>query len=300
MRLRIFVTLILLAAPLHADYRDFQAITVDPALQTRVRRAAEESLRQFPALTAENLGISVVDLTRPATIGRADFNGDVPFYPASVIKLFYMADVFMLGKESLGDVDRALKEMIVVSDNDATAYLVDILADTCAGPELEGRSLRRFVEQRREINRRFDRLGYDISAMMKPWSFGPYGREMQLLGENRVNRNRLTANATAALLAWIARGRAPGSAAMMDLLHRPLEPRRDGENQVAHFIGEALPPGSRLWSKGGWTSQVRHDAAYVELPGGRKLVLVIFTRGQSRNEGLVTAIARNVLEELKR
>ena len=186
--------------------------------------------------------------------------------------------------------------MIVVSDNDATAYLVDILADTCAGEELQGRALRRFTERRRSINRHFAKLGYDISAMMKPWSFGPYGRELQLLGEKRINRNRLTANGTAALMLWIARGRAPGSPAMMDLLHRPLEPAREDENQVKEFIGAALPAGSKLWSKAGWTSEVRHDAAYVELPGGEKFVLVIFTRGQAQDVTILPEITRNILE----
>ncbi|HUP47016.1 MAG TPA: serine hydrolase [Thermoanaerobaculia bacterium] len=298
MRSAAFFLALLLALPAAADYREFRRITADPALQARVRRAAEASLAAFPALKPENLGITVVDLTRPATIGRADLNGDTSFYPASVIKLFYMAGIYMQRKQDLGDVDRALKEMIVVSDNDATAYLVDILAGTCAGEELQGRALRRFTEQRRDINRHFERLGYDISAMMKPWSFGPYGRELQLLGENRVNRNRLTPNATAAILTWIARRRTPGADEMMELLHRPLDPRRDDENQVDEFIGEALPAGSRLWSKGGWTSEVRLDAAYFELPDERRLVVVIFTRGVSKEKDILPAIARNLLEEL--
>jgi hypothetical protein len=34
-----------------------------------------------------------------------------------------------------------------------------------------------------------------------------------------------------------------------------------------------------LWSKEGDTSEVQHDAAYVELPDARKLILVVLTRG---------------------
>jgi hypothetical protein len=191
--------------------------------------------------------------------------------------------------------------MISVSDNDATAYLVDILANTTPGPSLEGRALQKFIDRRRDINRRFERLGYkdNVSAMMKPWSFGPYGRDLQVLGENKVNRNKLTANATAALLLWIVRQRAPGSQEMMTLLERPLAPLRAEENQVKEFIGESLPPETRLWSKAGWTSEVRHDAAYVELPGGRKMIVVIFTRGTADDVTLIPAIAKNVLDELK-
>jgi hypothetical protein len=157
------------------------------------------------------------------------------------------------------------------------------------------------VERRRDINRRFQRLGYadNLSAMMKPWSFGPYGRDKQALGANRENRNKLTANATASLLLWIVRSRAPGAEAMMTLLERPLAPLREEENQVKEFIGEALPAGAKLWSKAGWTSEVRHDAAYVELPGGRKFVFVIFTRGAipAADVTLVPGIAKNVLAE---
>ncbi|HEX2061534.1 MAG TPA: serine hydrolase [Thermoanaerobaculia bacterium] len=292
--------LFLFAFSASADYREFLDAAPDPAIATKVRMAAEATLQAFPKLKADDLAISVVDVSQPHLTSRGDYHGDAPFYPASVIKLFFMADVYLTKKEKIGDVDRALKEMIVVSDNDATAYLVDILANTVPGPPLQGRALERYIERRRTINRRFEKLGYkdNVSAMMKPWSFGPYGVDLQVLGPNRVNRNKLTANATASLLLWIVRRRAPGAHQMMTLLHRPLSPQRDDENQVKEFIGEALPTDAMLWSKAGWTSEVRHDAAYVELPGGRKFILVIFTRGTADDVTLIPAIARNVVAEL--
>lgn len=295
------LAVVLAALPAFADFRAFSDLPRDPSIDTKLRMAAESSLKAFPKLKAEDLAITVVDVSRPDTVSRGDYHGDAPFYPASVIKLFFMADVFGTRKENVPDAERALKEMISVSDNDATAYLVDILANTAPGPSLEGRALQKFIERRRDINRRFQRLGYaeNVSAMMKPWSFGPYGRELQLLGENRVNRNKLTANATAALLLWIVRQRAPGWQPMMTLLERPLAPPRAEENQVKEFIGEALPPEARLWSKAGWTSEVRHDAAFFELPGGKKMILVVFTRGIADDLTLIPAITKNVLEELK-
>ena len=298
---RLVLVLTLFALPLHADFREFSLLPVDPSFEPKLRAAAEATLKAYPKLKAEDVAISIVDVTNPATLSRGDYHGDAPFYPASVIKLFFMADVFATHKEKIGDVDRALKEMISVSDNDAAAYLVDILANTTPGPPLAGRALDRYVDRRREINRRFQRLGYtdNVSAMMKPWSFGPFGRDLQVLGENRVNRNKLTANATASLLLWIVRRRAPQSEAMMTLLARPLAPPREEENQIKEFIGASLPEGSKLWSKAGWTNEVRHDAAYIELPSGRKLVLVIFTRGIADDVTLIPAIAKNVLAELQ-
>jgi hypothetical protein len=302
MRLTIIVFLLLISAPVNAEYREFLDVARDPSIATKLRLAAEATHKAYPGLKKENLAISVVDMSNPSTVSRGDHQGDVPFYPASVIKLFFMADVYATKRQGVPDAARALKEMIVVSDNDATAHLVDILAGSCAGPSLEGRALERFIDSRRAINRRFQQLGYadTVSAMMKPWSFAPYGREMQLLGPDRVNRNKLTANATASLLLWIVRRRAPEAHEMMSLMERPLSPPRADENQVKEFIGEALPTDARLWSKGGWTSEVRLDAAYVELPQGQKLILVIFTRGISEDTTIIPAIARNVLAELQR
>ncbi len=263
-----------------------------------MRHAAETSLQQFPQLKAEDLAISIVELTNPNTIGRGDYHGDAPFYPASVIKIFFMADLFLKHKFDVPDVPRATREMIVVSDNDATAYIVDILADTGPGPDLSPRALQRFTAARRTINDDFTRMGYDISAMCKPWSFGPYGRDLQVLGPKRENRNRLTANATTSLMTWIARRRAPESDLMLNFLARPIQPERPDENQVKEFAGEALAAGAKLWSKAGWTSEVRHDTMYVEFPDARKFVLTIFTRGQASDVRLLGGIAGNVFTEL--
>ncbi|HEX7153513.1 MAG TPA: serine hydrolase [Thermoanaerobaculia bacterium] len=291
------------AVPLSADYREFLAVPKDPTLEAQLLRAAEQSLAAYPALEAEDLALSVIDVTDASRMARADVRGDVNFYPASVIKLFFMVETYLQHKENGPDVPRALKEMIVVSDNDATAYIVDIIAGMAPAPSLEGRAFRRFLERRRVVNRDFAKLGYDISGVIKAWSFGPFGIERQLLGENRENRNRLTANATASLMLWIARRRAvspSASEAMMTLLSRRISPAPTEEEggQVTEFIGEALPADAKLWSKAGWTSEVRHDAAYLELPNGRKLVLVVYTRGVAADKTLLPAIARNVLGEL--
>ncbi|MGN6186253.1 MAG: serine hydrolase [Thermoanaerobaculia bacterium] len=300
MRILRFAVLALIAFPLFGDYKQFLDVPRDPSLETKLRMAAEASVKAYPKLKSDDLAITLLDLSDPQLIGRADFHGDAPFYPASVIKLFFMADTFATKKESVPDVDRALREMISISDNDATAYIVDILANTTPGPSLQGRALARYIDKRREINKRFQKLGYanNVSAMMKPWSFGPYGVDLQVLGTNRENRNMLTSNATASLLLWIVRRRAPGAEAEMTLLARPLSPLREEENQVKEFIGEALPADAKLWSKAGWTSEVRHDAAYFELPNGKKYVLVIFTRGAADDVTLIPAIAKNVLGEL--
>src|SRR2546425_56556 len=253
MRMRIVLAIVFFAATARADFREFTQLPVDPSIDLALRRTADATLKAFPKLTAENLALTVIDVTKPDVMSRADYHGDAPFYPASVIKLFFMTEVYHQRKENDPDVPRALHEMIAVSDNDATAFLLDTISDTCSGPELEGRALRKFIEKRKVANRYFNPMGYEISAMAKPWSFGPFGRDVQLMGgPDRPNRNRATANAVASLMLWIVRKRAmspQASEAMLGLLSRPLNPVNKDENQVTEFIGESLPTGSKLWSK---------------------------------------------------
>lgn len=299
---RLAVALLFVATAAQANFREFLQLPADPALDAALRHTADATLKAFPKLTADNLAMSIIDVTKPDVFSRADYHGDAPFYPASVVKLFFMVETYHQHKENDPDVPRALHEMIAVSDNDATAYVIDTITDTCSGPELQGRALAKFIDKRRVTNRYFNDLGYDISAMAKPWSFGPFGRDVQLMGgPDRPNRNRATANAFASLLLWIVRRRAvspQASDAMMALLSRPLNPTNKDENQVNEFIGEALPAGSKLWSKAGWTGEVRHDAAYIELPTGRKVIVAILTRGAADDKTLLPAIARALLGEL--
>jgi beta-lactamase class A len=295
-------SLLLVPLIVRGDFREFRAVPVEAELGARLARVAEVSLKEFPGLTPDNLALSVVDLTKPENMARADYHGDASFYPASLVKLFFMVEAFHQGHLT-PEIERALGEMIRVSDNDAAAFLVDILTDTASGSELSGKALEDFLERRRKLNRYFVSLGYDVSVFIKPWSFGPFGRDMQIMGENKINRNRASANSIASLLFWIVRQRAispEASKAMLALLERPLDPPRSGENQVKDFLGESLPPGSRLWSKEGDTSEVRHDAAYIELPGGRKLIAVILTRGVADDKTVLPAIGKHLLTELER
>ena len=296
-----WLVLILTSTIGHADFREFKAVPVDAELGAKVTRAADASLKIFPRLTADNLAVSVVDLTKSDAPIRADYHGDTSFYPASLIKLFFMVETYHQGHLT-PEIERALREMIRVSDNDAAAFLVDILTDTTSGSELDGKALEEFIERRRKLNRYFASVGYDVSVFIKPWSFGPFGRDLQIMGENKVNRNRASANSVASLLLWIVRRHAisaQASEAMLLLLERPLAPPRPDENQVKDFFGESLPEGSRLWSKEGGTSEVRHDAVYVELPGGRKFIVVILTRGAADDKTLLPAIGKHLLEELE-
>ncbi|CAN5528917.1 hypothetical protein BH20VER3_BH20VER3_08780 [soil metagenome] len=59
-----------------------------------------------------------------------------------------------------------------------------------------------------------------------------------------------------------------------------------------------MPTGSRLWSKEGDPSEVRHDAACVELPGGGKYIIVVLTRGVADDKTMLPVIGSYLLKEL--
>jgi hypothetical protein len=100
------------------------------------------------------------------------------------------------------------------------------------------------------------------------------------------NHNALSSDAVARLLLAIHDGEAVNrrrSAAMMKLLSRRVLAKPDPKNptdQVFGFLGEGLPGGAKLWSKTGWTSTVKHDAAIVRLAGGQVFIAVVFTKGK--------------------
>jgi hypothetical protein len=126
-----------------------------------------------------------------------------------------------------------------------------------------------------------------INVCQKTWGDGPYGRERAFYGEMFENRNMLTTNATAQLLHSIVGGVAVSSQRsqqMLTLLKRKIgtdELLKDlEEDQVTGFLGGGLPQSSQIWSKAGWTSSVRHDAAYIELPDQHPYLLVVFTEGK--------------------
>jgi beta-lactamase class A len=281
-----------------------------PRLQELVDRAVKAALEKFAAakLGTNQIAVTLVELSDPQKPVQAGYRGGEQIYPASVIKLFYLAAVHRWmedGKlKDTAELRRAMRDMIVNSLNEATGYLVDSLTGTTSGPELSPAEMDDWYLKRNAVNRYFASLGYtNINVNRKPWCEGPYGRETQSVQMHKPNhRNWLTTDATAQLLAEIATGQAVSarrSAEMMELLKRDPSPESGNKNDQAHaYTALALPPGTKLWSKAGWTSETRHDAAYVELPNGAKFVLVIFTMDHANERDIIPTVAKVVVEGL--
>ena len=283
------------------------------AMQTLLEKAVAETLEKFAAkkLTGENLAVTLIDLRDANNLKQADFHGDIKIYPASVVKLFYLAAAhrWLEDKqiEETPELQRGLRDMIVTSSNDATGYLVDVLAGTGSGAELLAPAeFEAWAFKRNAVNRYFQQLGYtNINVNQKAFCEDAYGLEQQFRGKDGVNRNKLTTNATARLLTEIILSRAvtpTRSEQMMVLLKRdPAIETADILSQDTAFTGAALKEANaKLWSKAGWTSTTRHDAAYVETRDGLKFVIVTFTENVSDEREIIPNITRIVLEELRK
>jgi hypothetical protein len=283
----------------------------------------------FPTLARNQIALTwvVYDPPVPVNTGGAltpnafwnhpvrgfSYRGVERIYPASVVKLFYLVAVNEWLEKGMSqtskELERALRDMIVDSSNDATSLVVDILSGTTSGSELPAAPFETWKYQRNIINRYYQSLGWEeiqtINVCQKTWGDGPYGRERAFVGELLENRNMLTTNAIARLLHSIVGGVAVSSGrsqAMMALLKRSLNDlSTDGdENQVTGFLGGALTKDAQIWSKAGWTSQVRHDVAYIELPNQRPYLLVVFTEGkaQAKNRDILPFISQLVVEAI--
>lgn len=282
------------------------------SLQTVVDEAAKKTLEKFAAKKLEDkqLSITLIDLRDAAHPQQASFRGNERIYPASVVKMFYLvaAHRWLEDKkiEDTPELRRALKDMIVDSSNEATQYVVDVITHTTSGYELPAKEMAEWQEKRNAVNRYFTSLGYtNINVNQKTFCEDAYGREQVSRGPKGENRNKLTTDATARLLSEIVTGKAvtaERSAAMMTLLRRDYAgSTKDADDQGHGFTGIALQgvEGVRLWSKAGWTSTTRHDAAYLELPDGSKFVLVTFTSDHANEREIIPTVARAVIEGMK-
>ncbi|MDJ0590921.1 MAG: serine hydrolase [Pleurocapsa sp. MO_226.B13] len=288
---------------------------------------------RFPTLTRDKIALTWILYEEPVIVNTGgalsaaefwqyrvkgfSYRGVERIYPASLVKLFYLVAIheWLQGKmvpESL-ELERAIRDAIAVSSNDATSLIVDVLTGTTSGPELPAQPFETWQRQRNLVNRYFQSLGWEelesINVNQKTWCDGAYGRERAFLGELMENRNMLTTDAVARLLHSIVGGVAVSrerSQKMMQLLQRSLNPgelvESDDENQITGFLGEGLPSNAKIWSKAGWMSRVRHDAAYIEIPHLPPYLLVVFTEGKenAQNKLILPFISQSLVEALIR
>jgi len=296
---------------------DYKPLTIEhsPELQIVLKASVSEVLNSYASkgFKADDVSATLIDLRDANNLRWADVAGDKQIYPASVVKMFYMAALHRQlqdGKIKMTpEMERGLKDMIVDSSNEATQYILDVLTNTSSGGELPQSEFDKWQYKRNRINRYFSSMGYtNINVNQKTFCEDAYGIEQQSRGYKGQNRNMLTTNATARLLAEIALGKfvsTERSMQMMNLMKRdPFNETKDPDNQGSGFSGKAVVDrkmsGVKLWSKAGWTSKSRHDAAYIETPDGLKFVLVIFTENHATDREPIPAVAGKIIDKLRK
>jgi hypothetical protein len=299
----------------------------DEALELWGDRVLTATWKKFPNLAENQIAMTWIVYDPPVIVNTGGaltpqdfwqhpvrgfaYRGVELIYPASVVKLFYLVAVHEWLQQGMilpsGELDRAVRDMIVDSSNDATSLVVDVLTGTTSGPELTNGPFESWKYQRNIVNRYLQSLQWSeldtVNVNQKTWCDGPYGRERVFLGEFMENRNMLTTNAVARLLHSMMGGvavSAERSRAMISLLKRSLDPielAANPENQVTGFLGAGLPQTAQLWSKAGLMSRVRHDATYVEIPDLLPYMLVVFTEGKehSQNEAILPFISQQIV-----
>lgn len=238
------------------------------------------------------------------------------FYPASIISLVYaIAIEEWLRRDWLPDsheLRRALHDMVVESNNDATGFIVDLLTGTTSGPSLQGVAWQSWKEQRQMINRWLQSLGWKeleyVSCCQKIWGDGPYGREYDFHRAGYVGQyNALTTAAVAVMFEAVMSDTIVSPLAcsrLRRLLLRSLRPELchwNLENQIDGFLGAGIALGSRFWGKSDWTNQVRHDAVcWQTIDGGPTTLLVVFSNGKERSvDGALLPTLATALQSLE-
>ena len=284
-----------------------------PELQQLLQNAVDETAASFSAqnLKSEQIAATLIDLRDAKNLKMASVRGNEKIYPASVVKMFYMValeNLLETGKiKNTPELERGLHDMIVNSSNEATQYILDVITGTSSGAELPPKEFANWAYKRNAVNRYFAALGYqNINVNQKTFCEDAYGIEQQFRGYRGENRNMLTTDATARLLAEIVSGKAATparTAIMLNLMKRDFSGlSSDNDDQAHGFSGIALNErnitNAKLWSKAGWTSKARHDAAYIETPDGLKFVLVVFTENAANERGIIPMIAGKILDNL--
>ena len=235
------------------------------------------------------------------------WNSNKNYYPASIVKIVYaLASQIWIQKDLIINSDelrRALYEMIANSNNDATSYILDLLTGTTSGPSLNEQNFEAWKIQRKLINNWLEELQWpeikNWNCSQKTWNEGPFGRERDFYGKSNENRNRMTTEGSARIFESLMTNEMlpkVDSDKFIKVFQRSLDPisrKKDLENQVDGFLGEGLPLASKLWSKAGLMSEVRHDVAWWKAPNKNPMLAVVFTTGKElvKDQFLLPAIS---------
>jgi Beta-lactamase enzyme family len=253
-------------------------------------------------LSNKPLSITLIDIKK----GKyAEYQQDIPRFPASVVKMFWMTYLYAnieKGTVNEAELSNYTNLMIKKSDNNSASYIVDKLTYAQSGQNLEGKDFEDWLNRREQMNSFFINANYqniNISQKVFPITYQkilqPTGADLKMRGKNpdKPIRNKITTQQAARLLYEISQGKAispTSSQKMFGLLSIDAETRivkKDDQNQnefnpVRGYFSESLPLDVNIASKAGWTSNTRQETAYITTPDGKAAyILTVFAEDRS-------------------
>ncbi len=243
---------------------------------------------------------------------------DFIYYPASLIKLFnaYFAKLriqTMLkeivhssnpesdsfgSKNILDDIYEAIDTSLRFSDNDALSLLLDFNTETTSGLRLDPKHFERFKNARALLNTVFVKKGYSqyLNLSNKCFSFGPYGRDAQLVFDaNGLGRNIITIEDVFRILKDIS----SDFPELLQFMKREVANHQDEQCQfIARGLEQYKDKIENYYSKAGWTSKVRHDAALIDMKDSTQITFVIMTKNLSGFVDLIPVLTKKIFESL--
>ena len=248
--------------------------------------------QKFPI---QPLSITIIDVE---TGEHAGYQQEKLRYPASVVKLFWMVNLYaQIEKGILSETEfpEYLDAMIQKSDNEAASYIVDRITKTEYRQNIKGEEYKNWRKKRLKINQYFQKAGYkDINVSQKTFPIPslklarPKGSELKLRkNSQKANLNKISTQQVARLLYEIHQNKSvseKSSLKMAELLTidagtRNLK-RHDKNlnefNPVRGFLSASLPDKVDFKGKAGWTSGSRNDAGIITTPNGKSYILVVF------------------------
>ncbi len=284
----------------------------DPELQAALTRMVRETLaEERGGLEESQIHIALLDLRDKAHPSSAHFRGDISVYPASVIKMYYMAYVYHLAEQGeltlTPAIEDLLLQMIRPSSNVATGKIVDLWSGVRHDALMDDQKFQEFAQKRNACNRWLQGplAIEDVNANQKTWGGTiPHG-ERQFLSDGAfggpwTNRNAMTALAAARFLQLLAQDKlaTPESCqAMRRLMARDVNQQAYQKRRIAG----GAPPGASVYSKTGTTSDTFHDAGIIVLPTGETFALVTLLTGKGvpRQAGtFIPRLTRKVSEHM--
>jgi hypothetical protein len=280
-------------------------------------------------LNNNNVSITLID-ANTSEIGA--YNKDKPMFPASVAKLFWLADLQgqiaakMWNNSDAFDpfIDKMMRE----SDNDSSSFIIDSLTGSYSSKQqVTSNILEPWLKNREfRINDYFKAAGYNenINLTQKTYPIPylnlskPTGNELQIRSNpknpSQPIRNRLTTFDAARLMYEACyQKKAISEAAstrICSLIQRQVDRKEwskikaDDFNPIQSFFGEYLPSRNvKFYSKAGWVPQLtRSEVCLVEILDRKKsYVLAVFAEDPAfdKDKTIFPEISKLVYSEMK-